>query len=83
MTCLLAQLAPYVVHSSGFGVLLLALALALALAGMACLLPLMSPGCSSLTGCRILRLDFAASGTPAPSWLGKTSLRHAPVSSFP
>ena len=44
----------------------------LALAGMACLLPLMSPGCSSLTGCRILRLDFAASGTPPPPWPGKT-----------
>ena len=73
MTGLLAQLAPYVVHSSGFGVLLLALALA----GMACLLPLMSPGCSSLTGCRILRLDFAASGAPPPSWPGKTSRRHA------
>ena len=51
----------------------------LARTGLACLIPLMSPGCSSRTGCRILRLDFAASGTPAPPWSGKTSLRHAPA----
>ena len=38
------------------------LALALALSGGGAL---MSPGCSSLTGSCILRLDFAASGTPA------------------
>ena len=37
MTGLLAQLAPYVVHSSGFGVLLLALALAGLRSGLAAL----------------------------------------------
>ena len=37
----------------------------------------MSPGCCSLAGCRILRLDFAASGTPSPYWWGETSRRHS------
>jgi hypothetical protein len=43
--------------------------LLMALERLACLIPLMSPGCTSLTGCRILLLDFAASGTPSPPCL--------------
>jgi hypothetical protein len=46
--------------------------LAMAMAGLAYLIPLMSPECSSRTACRILRLDFAASGTPVPPWSGET-----------
>ena len=67
MTGRLALTAP-VVHGAGVAFPFLALA------GLACLIPLMSPGCSSLTGCCILRLDFAASGTPDPPWLGMTLL---------
>jgi len=62
MTSMLAML----VAIGAFGVCYLRLFLALALAGMAYPIPLMSPGCSSLIGCRSLLLDFAASGTPSP-----------------
>ncbi len=65
MTCLLALKVPVF---QGIGVA----SLLMALEGPARLIPLMSPGCSSLTGSCILRLDFAASGAPPPPWPGKT-----------